>query len=170
MVASLRFPFKLLHSFNEHGRAIFHKSTLLEALGPLATILLYPGRFKGRPATFKQYSLSAVSALNKGRSISDELTTTIVGASRVVTAYLHCDISVEWVPRRSNRQSIIADDLTHNLTASLTEDELNSYLKGGAVAFPLPIIQWMENLVDDNIHGRKCVLWASFRYQGLHQA
>jgi len=42
-------------------------------------------------------------------------------------------------PRRSNRQSIIADNWTHNLTPSLKEEELNSFLERGAVAFPLPI-------------------------------
>ena len=100
MVASLRFPYKSLRSFDAHGQAIYHKSTLLEALDPLDTLLLHPGRFV---RLFKQYSQAAVSVFNKGRSISDELTTTIVGTSRVVAAYLHCDISAEWIPRRSNR-------------------------------------------------------------------
>ena len=89
LVASLRFPYKFLHSFDKHGHAVYHKSTLLEALGPLATLLLCPGRFRGLPVFFKQDSQSAVLALKKGRSLSDELTTTIVRASRVVAAYLH---------------------------------------------------------------------------------
>ncbi len=42
-------------------------------------------------------------ALNKGRSQFDELATTIVKACRVVAAYLNCNISAEWIPRRSNR-------------------------------------------------------------------
>ena len=103
MVASLRFPYKSLRSFDAHGQAIYHKSTLLEALDPLDTLLLHPGRFVRLQATFKQDSQAAVSVLKKGRSISDELTSTIVGAIRVVAAYLHCDISAEWIPRRSNR-------------------------------------------------------------------
>ena len=167
LVASLRFPYKFLHSFDKHGHAIYHKSTLLEALGPLATLLLCPDRFKGRSVSFKQDSQSAVSALKKGRSPSDELTTTIVRASRVVAAFLFCDISAEWIPRRSNRQSIIADDLTHNLTASLDKDELDSYLGGCAVAFPLPILQWMDNPVEDHTLGRKCVMWVSTNYPNL---
>ena len=89
LVASLRFPYKFLHSFDKHGHAVYHKSTLLEALGPLATLLLCPGRFRGLPVFFKQDSQSAVLALKKGRSLSDERTTTIVRASRVVAAYLH---------------------------------------------------------------------------------
>ena len=107
-------------------------------------------------------------ALKKGRSLSDELTTTIVRAGRVVAAYLHCGISTEWIPRRSNRQSVIADDLTHNLTSSLNKDELDSYLELCAVAFPLPILQWMDNPVEDHTLGRKCVLWVSTHHPDLN--
>ena len=168
LVASLRYPYKFLHSFDKHGHAVYHKSTLLEALGPLATLLLRPGRFRGLSVSFKQDSQSAVLALTRGRSPSDELTTTIVRASRVVAAYLHCGISAEWIPRRSNRQSVIADDLTHNLTSSLNKDELDSYLELSAVAFPLPILQWMDNPVEDHTLGRKCVLWVSTHYPDLN--
>ena len=76
----------------------FHKSTLMEALGPLATLLLHPNRTPGQQCLHPA----------RGRSIYDELTTAIVGASRikacrVVAAHLHCNISAEWIPRRSNR-------------------------------------------------------------------
>ena len=69
----------------------------------MATLLLNPDRFKGRSATFNQDSRAAVLALNKGRSVADEPATTMIGASRIVAAYLHCHISAEWLPRRSNR-------------------------------------------------------------------
>ena len=168
LVASLRFPYKFLHAFDKHGHAICCKSTLLEALGYLATLLLCPHRVEGLSVSFKIDSLSAVSALKKGSSNTDELTTTIVRASRVVAASLNCDISSEWIPRRSNRQSIIADDLTHNLTSSLNKDELDSYLAMCAVSFPLPILQWMDNPVEDHTLGRKCVLWMDTHYQNLN--
>jgi len=113
-----------------------------------------------------------VSAPSKGRSIYDELTTAIVGASRIkacriVAAYLHCNISAEWIPRRSNRQSVVADDLTHNLTASLTKEELSAYLEGCMVEFPPPMAQWMANPIEDKTLGRKCVLWAIATYPSL---
>ena len=167
LVASLRFPYKFLHAFDKHGHAIYCKSTLLESLGYLATLLLCPHRFQGLSVSFMIDSLSAVSALKKGFSPSDELTTTIVKASRVVAASLNCDISSEWIPRRSNRQSTIADDLTHNLTASLNKDELDSYLAMCAVSFPLPILQWMDNPVEDHTLGRKCWLWMDNYYPNL---
>ena len=103
MVASLRFPFKFLLSLDKHGKAMYHKSTLLEATGPLATLLMQPDRFIGQSAVFIQDSQAAVLALNTGKSQFDELATTIVKACRVVAAYLNCNISAEWIPRRSNR-------------------------------------------------------------------
>ena len=62
-----------------------------------------------------------------------------------------------------NRQSAIADDLTHNHTASLNKEDLTAYLEECMVTFPLPIAQWMDNPP----LGRKCILWASSTYPGL---
>ena len=70
-------------------------------------------------------------------------------------------------PYLVNRQSVIADDLTYNHTAVLNKEELTAYLEECMVTFPLPIAQWMDNPVEDNTLGRKCVLWASSAYQGL---
>ena len=103
MVASLRLPSEFLFSFDMHGRTIYHKSTLLEATGPLATLPLQPDRFIGQSAVFIQDSQAAVLALNKRRSECDELATTIVKACRTVAAYLDCSISASWAPRRSDR-------------------------------------------------------------------
>ena len=66
-----------------------------------------------------------------------------------------------------NRQSVIADNLTHNHTASLNKEELTAYLEECMVTFPLPIAQWMDNPVENNTLGRKCILWASSTYPGL---
>ena len=51
-----------------------------------------PGPPSHPPPAPQQDSRSAVSALNKGRSTYDELTTAIVGAGRMAATYLHCDI------------------------------------------------------------------------------
>ena len=64
-----------------------------------------------------------------------------------------------------NRQSVIADDLTHNLKACLNQDELSAYLKECMVAFPPPIAQWMDNPVEDDTLERKCVLWADSHHR-----
>ena len=66
-----------------------------------------------------------------------------------------------------NRQSIIADDLTHNHTASLNKEELTAYLEECMVAFPPHIAQWMDNPIEDKTLGRKCILWAISTYPDL---
>lgn len=76
-------------------------------------------------------------------------------------------MSSEWVPRRSDRQSVIADDLTHNLTSNLSREELEAYLDLAIVAFPPPILSWMVNPVEDPALGRKCVLWLAAQLSGL---
>ena len=70
-------------------------------------------------------------------------------------------------PYLINRQSVVADDLTHNLTASLTKEELSAYLEGCMVEFPPPMAQWMANPIEDKTLGRKCVLWAVAAYPNL---
>lgn len=159
LVASLRFPYKFLSSVDMYGHTIYCKSTLLESLGYLATLLLCPERFVGQRVCYNVDSIAAVSALKKGKSLKDDLATTIIRAARIVAAALDCTIDSIWVPRRSNRQSVIADDLTHNLTSNLSSEELEAYLSLAAVSFPPPVLSWMTHPVEDQNLGRKCVLW-----------
>ena len=159
LVASLRFPYEFLHKEDIYGHAINCKSTLLESLGYLATLLLNPEGFANQSVSFKIDSMAAVAALSKGRSTSDRLATTIVKAARTVAASIGCKMSSEWLPRRSNRESIIADDLTHNLTRLLSKEELDSFLSNCHVSFPPPILSWMAYPVEDQGLGRRCVLW-----------
>ena len=65
------------------------------------------------------------------------------------------------------RQSVIADDLTHNQTSSLSKEELSTYLEECMVEFPPPMAQWMANPVEDKTLGRKCVLWAISTYPNM---
>ena len=55
--------------------------------------------------------------------------------------------------------SCIADDLAHNLAASLDDHEVQAYISKSAVAFPLPILDWMASPSKDSSLGRKCVMW-----------
>ena len=167
LVASLRFPHKFLCTKDRYGRSIHCKSTLLESMGYLAPMLICPQMFMGRTARFNLDSMAAVCAQKAGRSNQDSLATTVIRAARVVAAALGCSISSEWVPRRSDRQSVIADDLTHNITSNLSNEELEAYLTLSTVAFPPPVLSWMENPVEDPTLGRRCVLWLAAQYPGL---
>ena len=167
LVASLRFPHKFLCSMDKYGHAIYCKSTLLESLGYLTPMLLCPQRFVGQCACFNLDSVAAVAAQRRGRSVTDDLATTVVRAARVVAAAIGCIISSDWVPRRSDRQSIIADDLTHNITSNLSREELKAYLDLATVSFPPPILRWMDHPVEDPALGRKCVLWLAIKFPEL---
>jgi hypothetical protein len=167
LVASLRFPHKFLCSMDKYGHVIYCKSTLLESLGYLTPMLLCPQRFMGQFVSFNLDSTAAVAALRKGKSDSDDLATTVIRATRTVAAALGCIISSVWVPRRSDRQSVIADDLTHNITGNLSSEELGAYLDLATVSFPPPVLRWMNHPVEDPVLGRKCVLWLAVKYPAL---
>ena len=167
LVASIRFPHKFLCSMDRYGHTIYCKSTLLESLGYLTPLLLHPLRFMGQFVWFNLDSMAAVSALRKGRSESDHLATTVISAARVVAAALGCTMSSDWIPRRSDRQSTIADDLTHNLTSSLSREELEAYLDLAIVSFPPPVSRWMNDPEEDPTLGRKCVLWLANEFPAL---
>ena len=80
-----------------------------------------------------------MSAPSKRRSIYDELTIVIVGASRI----------------------------TDNQTASLNKEELSAYLEECMVEFPPPMAQWMANPIVNKTLGGKFVLWAISTYPNL---
>ena len=166
-VASVRFPYHFMEGKDKHGRSINCKTTMLESLAYLTTLLLDPERFINQSVIFKIDSIAAVAALRKGRSTSDELATTIIRAARAVAASLGCRIASEWVPRRSDRGSIVADELTHNLTACLSPEELQAYLTIAVVSFPSPILSWMAVPTEDHTLSRKCLLWMDGEYPQL---
>jgi hypothetical protein len=90
LVMSLRFPHKFLCSQDEYGHAIHCKSTLLESLGYLTPMLVSPQRFMGQSACFNLDSIAAVCAQRAGRSVTDNLATTIIRATRVLAATIGC--------------------------------------------------------------------------------
>ena len=135
-------------------------------MGYLAPMLLCPQRFKGQSACFNLDSIAAVCAQNSGKSNKDNLVTTVIRATRVVAPAIGCTMSSEWVPRRSDRQSVIADDLTHNITSTLSGEELEAYMALATVACPPPVLSWMDNPVEDATLGKKCVLWLAAQFPG----
>ena len=77
----MRFPHKFLCSMDKYGHAIFCKSTLLESLGYLTPMLLCPQRFMGQFACFNLDSAAAVAAQRRGKSVADDLATTVIRAA-----------------------------------------------------------------------------------------
>ena len=121
----------------------------------------------GQVVSFNLDNMTAVAALAMGRSIKDELATTVTRVAGVVAAAIGCTMALVWMPRRSDRHSIIADNLTHSPKGSLSTEELTAYLVLGMVASPTPTLKWMENSVEDPFLGRKCELSLNEKFMDL---
>ena len=159
MVASLALPRYFLMQIDQDGHQAFCKSMTLEALGVLGTLCCDPKRFIGKDVVFHIDNQATVQALDKGYSRKDPWATTVVRASRVVAASLGASLYATWTPRRSSRETRIADNLTHNLLSELSLEEIQDYVKGGMVSFPEPIRKWMAAPKPDQGLGRRCIKW-----------
>ena len=159
LVCSLAFPRFLLLEKDSEGHKAYAKSTALEALGFLTTLLIDPMRFAERPVLFTNDNAASVLVLQKGYSMGDQWATTICRAARVVAGGLGCYIQAVWEPRRSSRQTIIADNLTHNLLDELDVEEIDQYLDKECISFPDPILRWMAEPLPDQGLGSRCLQW-----------
>ena len=167
LVASLRFPHAFLINTDNQGKEVANKTTLLESLAFLATILLDPIRFAYRPVLFHIDNAAAVGALSRGRSKADSWATTVVKAARNVAGVLGSSLQATWIPRRSCPSSVKADDLSHGYTSNLSKIELIYLIEGAMIAFPPPIKEWMADPQEDKNLGRKCVLWMVHTFPAL---
>ena len=93
-------------------------------------------------------NIATTNALNKGHS-TDLWATTEIRAGQVLTAGIGCSLFSVWERKRSSRATRIVDDLTQNLLTELEDSELTSFLDVGQVAFPAPILRWMDNPCTD---------------------
>ena len=167
LVASLALPRHFLLSEDSSGHKGYHKTTALECLGLLAALTLDPMRFVEREALFHMDNIASVYALKRGHSKKDEWATTLVRAARVVAAGLGCSLFIEWERRRTSRESIIADELTHNLVQGLDKKELEAYLLQGKVAFADPILEWMAKPRRDPTLGERTLSWLKKNFVAL---
>ena len=159
LVASLRIPYYFLAKKDSSGHSATHKSTTLESLSFLATLCLEPWRWLGADMNYQVDNLAASLAVLKGRSKTDLWATTVIRAARGVAAALGATIYCEWIPRRSSRETVIADELSHCRTACLSPKELTAFLSGCHIRFPDPILSWMENPKQDLSLGLACLSW-----------
>ena len=169
LVCSLAYPRYFLQAEDESGHKAFSKSTALEALGFLVPLLKDPARFISTHTLVVTDNAAAVLIFKKGYSKGDSWATTICRAARIVAAALCCKLEVKWERRRSSRASRIADNLTHNLLEELDDSEIDAYLEGDSVTFPLPILQWMSDPKPDYSLGARCIKWMVQTYPFFQQ-
>ena len=162
-VGAWEFPKGFLNSVDEKGAKCFRKTTCLEALGLLCILLLAPELLQNRSVVHTIDNIAAVLAWRRGRSLVDGWASTLVRATAHVCAFLNVDLYTEWQPRRSDRSTVIVDDLSHDLCASLNQEEMEAYCEEKLTGFPDPVLAWMKSPRIDAYLGHHLVAWLATR-------
>ena len=118
----------------------------------------------GKSLHFFIDNIAVVFCFKKRRS-NDKLAHTIIRAAYLVAGALACKLFVSWTPRRSDEESVIADDLTHmNFSTSLA---LNKHSHTSVQPFPPPISAWMKDPSHNRDLGHTILGWMADTYQNL---
>ena len=158
-VAAWEFPRGFLNSTDESGKKCFNKTTCLEAIGVVSILLLGSDILKGNCVVHKVDNIATCLAWERERSSIDQWATTIIRATAHVCAFLNINLHLEWQRRRSDRYTIVVDNLSHDRCEGLTQDEMAQYLSEPMVGFPGPLLRWMHSpRVDYNL-GIELVEW-----------
>ena len=158
-VASWELPRIGLIKADERGVKLYHKTTTLELVGMLGVLLLAPNIVRGRNVVHVMDNLASTLAWERGRSISDPWATVIVRAIAHICAELDITLFAEWRPRRSSRETVAVDDLSHDCCESLTAEELKSYIEEPMLTFPDPLLAWLKEPRRDHDLGPSLVAW-----------
>ena len=163
MAISFPFPTNFLLQSNGTG-IVADTTTTLESLGILLPMVTDPFRCVGRNIQVLIDNIAVVFNFKKRRS-NDKLAHTIIRASYLIAGALACKLFVTWIPRRSDRESVIADDLTHmDFSTSIDFDQ---HACTRVQDFPLPIAEWMRNPSHDRDLGHQILAWMHKTYQNL---
>ena len=144
--AAFKIPFTTDFSLQSNGKSLIANTTsTLEALGLLVPLVIHPSRLAGEAVHFRIDNLAVVWAFRKKRS-DDKLTETLIRAADLAAGAMGNRLFVSWMPRRSSRSTVIADDLTHVDFSSCLEYDWRA-LTVIYEDFPPPISKWMERAV-----------------------
>ena len=162
-VGAWEFPRGFLNSVDEKGATCCQKTTCLEVLGMLCTLLLAPELLYGKAVVHVMDNIAACLSWRRGRSKVDSWASTLVRATAHVCAYLDIKLYTEWQARRSDRFTDVVDNLSHDLCGTLNEDELEAYLTETLICFPKPLLAWMKSpRIDVNL-GIQLVDWLALK-------
>ena len=140
------------------------KTTCLEALGMLGTLLLAPDLLEGHSVVHRMDNMATCLAWTRGRSIVDSWATTMVRATAHVCAALHISLYTEWQLRRTDRWTEVLDNLSHDRCQGMNGEELQAYLSEPQDGFPPPLLVWMEAPHCDYNLGIRLVAWMKTRF------
>ena len=158
-VASWEFPRGFLDSKDEEGSKCFRKTTCLETIGILCTLLLAPDLLQGQTVVHTVDNIASSLAWKRRRSVDDRWATVIIRAIGHVCSFLNIDLHTRWQRRRSDRFTEVVDNLSHDCCERLTPEEVKGYIQEICEGFPDPLLKWMRKPgVDFNL-GIKLVDW-----------
>ena len=158
-VASWEFPRGFLNMVDGVGKKCHRKTTTLEAIGMLSTILLAPDLLSGHSVVHVVDNIATCLAWNARRSTDDEWATVLVRAMGHVCAFLNIDLHTEWQIRRTDRYTEVVDNLSHDCCQGLNMEEIQSYISEPCEGFPEPLLIWMRSPWKDWSLGIRLVEW-----------
>ena len=125
----------------------------------LGVILLAPDLLQGKTVVHVMDNISTCLAWDRRRSTIDTWTTTLVRACGHVCAALRIDLHTRWRRRRTDRHTIVVDNLSHDRCEGMTPEELKAYLDETQDGFPEPLLVWMKTPRPDIHLGINLVRW-----------
>jgi hypothetical protein len=129
------------------GKRFGEKTATLEQVGIILPLLLIPESLKNQHVVFKTNNLSCIFGHQNGHMKGDECASILIRSVYLISAYLGCAVHVEHIPRRSKRESDVADNLSRERTTGFLEKHLMAkHLK---TDFPVPLLKWLESATED---------------------
>ena len=127
----LSWPANLITGMKDEKGCYFGcKSTMLESVGILIPLIVFPDMVKGRQLVFKVDNIAVMWGWRNGYVKNDESATEVLKAARYLAGYLGADIYIEHVDRMSEELACMADELSRRAQCKNTED--NAALSEGA--------------------------------------
>jgi len=114
-----KWPPVVLTEKDEKGAALASKTTMLETIGLLLPLLMAPDEVRGRNGILGVDNIAVYFAWENRSSKGDKLSSCLIRALHVVSAYLECRVFVEHIPRCSTKASSLADSLTRESSATM---------------------------------------------------
>jgi hypothetical protein len=129
------------------GKRFGNKTATLELVGIILPFLLIPESMQNQHVIFKTDNLSCVFGHQNGYMKGDECASILLRSLYVISAFLGCTAHIEHIPRRSDWESEVADNLSREKTTGFMERQLMA--KNLKNEFPQALLDWLDNARED---------------------
>jgi hypothetical protein len=132
---------------DRNNRRFGNKTCTLEAIGVLLPFLLIPKQLKNQHVVCGVDCMGVVYGWKNKKLKRDTCASILIRALHLIEAYLGSVIHVIHVPRISNWESEMADNLSRERTTGFLE--LQMLKRTGMIPIIPPLTKWFENPVED---------------------